>query len=118
MRTIDVHKVPGASSELSVATLDEPGNGGAHHRYEIADGPVVMARIFFQDGPIGEAGVNGITHEALLAIIIDRLECFESGPYASAQNAEALSGLRYALDQLQHRTRMRIARGVEGTHQL
>ena len=37
--------------------------------------------IRFQNGPIAEAGVNGLTHEALLAVLEDRLVGFQSGPY-------------------------------------
>lgn len=72
--------------------------------------------IGFQNGPIAEAGVNGITHEALLAILIDRLECFQAGPYASSYNEQALIACRAAQEALLSRTRSRMARGVEGAH--
>ena len=65
-----------------------------------------------------EGEVNGITHEALLAILIDRLECFQHGPFANEYNAEALDCLHTALAALQTRTAIRTARGVEGTHQI
>ena len=42
------------------------------------DGTVSVGRtkmvLTFQDGAIKEVGVNGVTHEALLAIVIDRLQ--------------------------------------------
>ena len=41
---------------------------------------------------------------------------FQSGPYASADNAEALACMEQAQAALQRRTRARMARGVEGTH--
>lgn len=71
--------------------------------------------ISFQNGPIQEFGVNGISGEALLAIVIDRLRCFQAGPYASNENMHALTYLQQALDWLQKRTKERLARGVEGT---
>ena len=54
---------------------------------------------------------------ALLAILIDRLESFQKGPYASTYNGIALQHLRAAQESLLNRTRDRMARGVEGTHQ-
>jgi hypothetical protein len=121
MRELTGHKVNPVNDVLKVLVLDEPGHGGACHRYSITnDGPTELAdvstAIHFQDGPINEAGINGITHEALLAILIDRLQGFQSGPYAGRENAIALTHLQDAQHWLQHRTRERMARGVEGTH--
>lgn len=59
----------------------------------------------------GKVGLNGITHEALLAILIDRLEGFQSGPYKSYYNADALYYLKAAMDVLHRRTRDRMAQG-------
>lgn len=65
--------------------------------------------------------VNGCNEqleiEALLAVIIDRLQCFQAGPYACRENAIALTKLEEAMMWLQKRTRDRLARGVEGTHE-
>lgn len=103
--------------------MDEPGQGGAFHEYFISwpskvDGlPENGVRVNFQNGPIKEFGVNGVTQEALLAIVIDRLECFQAGPFKCKANETALTASRLALWHLQTRTRERIARGVEGTHQ-
>ena len=72
----------------------------------------------FQNGPIGEFGVNGISNEALLAIVEDRLKGFQSGDYACRENALALTKLQEAMMWLHSRTRARVARGVEGTHQV
>ena len=70
--------------------------------------------LHFQHGPIKEAGVNGITNEVLIAIIIDRLEGAQTGPFASDYNADAIVALRVASERLADRTRDREARGVEG----
>jgi hypothetical protein len=74
----------------------------------------------FQTGPVLEngEGVNGITHEALLAVLIDRLEGFQAGPYANDYNAVALAGCRGVLRALHERTKDRQARQVEGTMRL
>lgn len=122
MRTINDHKVNPANDLLSISVLDEPGAGGANHRYVIeaptdADGQkFVSCSINFQNGPINENGVNGVTQEALLAICIDRLRAFQSGKFACRENAIALTKLEEAQHWLLHRTRARMARGVEGTH--
>jgi hypothetical protein len=119
-RELDGHKVNPANEQLKITVLDEPGHGGASHEYLItADmnggADFLRVRVGFQNGPIGEAGVNGITHEALLAILIDRLASFQTGPYRCIENAQALAYLTDARDVLNSRTQRRIAEGTEGT---
>ena len=117
-RQITTHIVPGEKDHLLIGTMDKPGHGGAHHEYEIfvPDSSVRLDTecVIFQNGPIKEFGVNGITHEVLLAIIIDRLTCFQNGPFPSDLNAKALHHCQEALTNLQERTKDRIARNVEG----
>ena len=130
MRELHDHKVNPANDKLTIQVTDEPGAGGANHRYEItgylvAENPSAVAPvdnngsvvILFQNGPIAECGVNGITQEALLAIVADRLRSFQAGPYACRENALALTKIEEAQHWLHHRTRLRMARGVEGTHE-
>lgn len=124
MNTLTDHIVPGdiPQNQLSITVMDEPGQGGACHQYliEARNERTSMAnswRIDFQNGPIKEYGLNGVTQEALLAIVIDRLRSFQAGPFSSADNADALRYCVYALKHLQKRTVDRIARGVEGTNQ-
>lgn len=116
MRELSGHKVNGCNEALGVRAVDEPGRGGASHVYHITGYDENGLMILFQDGPIKEVGTNGVTHEALLAILIDRLEGFQSGPYKCDDNQEALDHLRGAQGVLQRRTKARLARGVEGTH--
>jgi hypothetical protein len=124
MKVLTDHKLNGLNEALAVKVLDEAGPGGACHVYEIhADESVCVLRpgvtvhtlIQFQKGPIQEAGINGISQEALLAVVIDRLRDFQAGPYACRENALALTNLEQAIMWLQKRTRDRLARGVEGT---
>lgn len=123
MREIIDHKLNGLNEALEINVIDEPGAGGANHVYEISWGDrndstghsVLREFISFQNGPIKEAGVNGISQEALLAVVIDRLRCFQKGEYACRDNAVALTKCEEALMWLQRRTRERMARGVEGT---
>lgn len=126
MRTLTGHIVSGDQAvQLNIEVLDEPGQGGANHTYVISwDGSTrglgpnrACAPIHFQEGPIKETGVNGITQEALLAIIIDRLRSFQAGQFSCRENAIALTHIEEALMWLQRRTVARIKRGVEGTNQ-
>lgn len=119
MRTLTSHKVNECNESLRIDVVDEPGHGGACHSYHVTPtvGNALGVRIDFQNGPIKESGVNGLTHEALLAIVEDRLIGFQSGQYACRENAVALTKIQEAQMWLQKRTRDRLARGVEGTHE-
>lgn len=132
MRELTDHIVSGDQAvQLGIAVLDSPGAGGANHLYRVSDSrPSVnpesglsvdvlhpFVTIHFQEGPIKEAGVNGITQEALLTIVIDRLRSFQNGPFSCRENAIALTHCEEALMWLQRRTVARIKRGVEGTNQ-
>lgn len=117
MRELTSHKVNGVNDKLRIEVLDEPGSGGACHAYRIepTTGNALGILVQFQDGPLGEYP-NGCTHETLLAVIQDRLECFQKGPYACRENALALTHIQDAMHWLQHRTNERLRRGVEGTN--
>ena len=133
-RILSDHIVNPANDQLTITVLDKPGAGGANHLYQLegfntssnASDPFVArhgepakhATVLFQNGPIAEAGVNGVTHEALIAIVCDRLRSFQAGPYACRENALALTHLEDAQHWLQHRTLARMRRGVEGTHKV
>jgi hypothetical protein len=140
MRTLTDHKVNGLNEALEI-TADGPGPGGASHKYNIIGSAEVVPNIGprpfgvnlrFQNGPISKPeDMNGITNEALIAVVIDRMRGFQHernedgsfnfssrGKYACKENACALTHLEEALMWLQKRTRDRMARGVEGTHKV
>jgi len=118
MRELTEHAINPANDTLKVIVVDEPGQGNACHAYDITGGEAVPTFIRFQNGPVNADGngVNGITHEVLLAIVADRLRGFQAGPYACKANACALTHIEEALHWLQQRTIERMRRGVEGTH--
>lgn len=113
MREITSHIVNPANDTLKVTVLDEPGAGGANHLYEVTGGTAYCS-VVFQNGAITEHGVNGVTQEVLLAIVIDRLQSFQKGPFSSRENALALTHLQEAQHWLFARTLERMQRGVEG----
>jgi hypothetical protein len=114
MRTIAEHIVNPANDKLLISVDDESGPGGAAHRY-IIEGfdsstnpsfsgttPIKKETLLFQNGDIAEVGVNGITHEVLLAIVVDRLRSFQNGPFACRENALALTKIEEAIHWLNH----------------
>lgn len=118
------HKVNGLNDAISIVVMDDPGQGNASHHYRIQpitqshpQGAINPFDIKFQNGPIAENGVNGCSNESLLAVVIDRLRGFQSGPFSCRDNAVALTKLEEAIMWLHKRTRDRVARGVEGTNQ-
>jgi hypothetical protein len=120
MRELTSHKVTGVNDGITLSVVDEPGHGGANHDYTAEwvqkDGRMQCYRIKFQNGTLPEVGVNGLTHEVLLSILIDRLEGFQRGKFVCWNNALALDHLREAQRTLLERTKERLARGVEGIH--
>lgn len=109
----------GTKKYTKVVVLDEKGAGGANHQYEIQ--PVGeqtpeynYTKVNFQNGAIKENGVNGCQNEDLIAIVIDRLQGFQSGEFSCRENALAVTKLEEALHWLRHRTMDREVRGVEG----
>lgn len=116
VRQIITHTVQGSPQTCLIFVEDELGPGGAPHHYEIKrPNEIPITTIDFQKGGVREVGVvNGVTHEALLAIVIDRLENFQKGPFPSPYNQTALDHTIAALTALQDRTRERVAQGIEG----
>lgn len=111
------HETNAANRAIRIVSDEpDPNNGNASHEYRLDWGHGINV-IEFQQGPIGEVGgVNGVTNEALLAVVIDRLRGFQSSKFSCRENALALTKLEEALQWLHWRTRGREARGVEGTH--
>jgi hypothetical protein len=127
MERITMHQCGALNEALQIGAVDERTPDGANHVYTIeligqlkAGGSpnTILERlhIYFQQGPLKEAGLNGISIEALLAVVIHHAQGFQGGPYKCRENACAITHLEEALMWLQKRTRERMTRGVEGTH--
>jgi hypothetical protein len=104
----------------TVVAVDGPTHGNACHVYEVrtkstADGFEVLATSTFQPGPIKEHGVNGVQHADLLAIIRDRLDFFQTGPFKSPGNEVTAGFVSAAIASEDNRTRRRVLAGTEGT---
>ncbi|MEO3357259.1 hypothetical protein [Acinetobacter haemolyticus] len=82
------------------------------HFYDVlADGYITVVQ--FQQGPVKENGVNGITNEALLAILIHRTKIID-GNFPCDENKTAITYMENALALFNQRTKSRQERGVEG----
>lgn len=101
----------------------EPGPGGAYHHYIVYHGldperDETRTDIEFQKGPRNEDGsIGGVLDVDLLEIVRDRLKCFQSGEFATRENACALTHIEEALMWMNKRKEDRAERGVLGTYQ-
>lgn len=111
-----------------VGEVYDDAPGGGCHRYRVIfektdvsvpeTGDRGSVWIDFQKGPVKEVGINGVQDEGLLAVLIDRLERFQAGPFKYNENAEALLKLQEAQFWVESRKQRRMKRGVEGTSQV
>ena len=76
--------------------------------------------IAWQNGPLSVDGErkepNGCFVETVISAAVGRLEYYQGSKFACRENALAITKLQEALHWLEHRTKSREARGVEGTH--
>lgn len=118
MRQITGHHDGHGLTESLIIEADEPGPGGASHRYVVRVGDEVVATIQYQTGPRHEEGsTTGVLDGVLLAIVADRIQSFQAGPFASRENALVLTKVQEAIHWLRHRADERAKRGVLGTNQ-
>lgn len=112
-----------------VFAVDEVGNGGANHRYVICKAGEthwqsgnntlgLLEDIKFQNGARkDENSTHGVLDTDLLEIVRDRLKGFQSGQFATRENAIALTHIEEALLWMNKRVEDRIERNVLGTNQ-
>lgn len=112
---------------ITVSTSDQRATDNAHHKYQIVvhpmdkdsgtvvDGkPVEVCNLRFQNGGLKEVGANGITDQALLAIVIDRVRSFNDGQFRCRENSVVITKLEEALMWMEKRSNDRARRNVEG----
>lgn len=105
-----------------VYAVDEKGNGGANHIYDIkwdalGNGYISTNRIMFQNGARKLSdSTHGVLDTDLLEIVRHRLQAFQSGPFSSRENAVALTHIEEALMWMNRRVEDRIERNVLGTN--
>ena len=110
---------------VTVKTADLRASDNAHHKYVIevrytgdtgnnVDHVAERCELNFQNGGLKEVGPNGITDQALIAIVIDRLRSFNEGPYRCRENSVMITKLEEALMWGEKRANDRARRNVEG----
>lgn len=115
-RRVSAHQTNDCNRAISVFAYGPITTGSAQGRYLIQYAKKRAVLKFHSGDP--RSGVNGITHEVLLAILADRIEGMQASKFAHPLNAQALSHVRSALRCLEDRTAERLQRGVEGTQEV
>ncbi|MBP3412654.1 MAG: hypothetical protein J6K89_05280 [Oscillospiraceae bacterium] len=115
---VDELTMPLLRTKYTRVFVESAFSNNAPHNYFVAkaEDNHGLCHIHFQEGPIKEAGVNGVCDEDLICMVIDRMERFQNSPFACRENALAITKLEEALLWLHKRTMAREQRGVEGTH--
>lgn len=106
-----------------VYAVDEKGNGGAYHQYEImwdSKGKYPSGCLIgFQNGARKlEGSIHGILDTDLLEIVRHRLQCFQEGEFATRENAIALTHIEEALLWMNKRVEQRLEDGKLGTNKI
>ena len=122
---VTTHRMSGdvCNRHISIYPAGEIGRGGAFVEYDIVidmvrptdtNIPQMTNRLVFQNGNPNIEGVNGLTNEVLLAIVLDRLHGFQQSANCCRENALAITHLEEAQNWLARRAILRRAQGVEG----
>lgn len=124
MSVKDHHIVNELNRSISIVPLGDRSPCGAFVKYNIsvrstpADRPLGETEFLQQDVTFHmgdpKLGCNGFTHEAYLAILIDRLRDMQGGALKCRENAIALTHLEEAMLWMYRRSIERTLRGVEG----
>ena len=72
-------------------------------------------RVVWQKGFPSQVGVNGCRVQEVLQAAMDRLEEYQNGPLACAENQDAIRHIRAAITCLDERIRRRKEQGVFNT---
>lgn len=120
-RSINHHLDGHGLNEKIEITTDAADESGAAHLYELVidvggNGKAKsIGFVQFQKGPrLDPSSTPGATEAALLAVLIDRMEGFQAGPYACRENAIQLTKLQECMHWTRHRADERARRGVLG----
>jgi hypothetical protein len=105
MRYLDEHKIDKTNEAITIS-VQEDQEGPGDRVYNIEG----FATLKFQSGPLNEdgSGLNGITNEALLVIVADRLRMFQEGDFKCAENEHAVEHVEHALYWLEQRSLGRV----------
>ena len=108
---IDSHHVKGYAFNIEISAVPVDRYGMASYTYNLTKsydgkpGYQFNKDLNFQIGDPRVFGVNGVTNEALLAIMIHRLQGFQNNPATNcSENQEAINHMELAMEALYSRT--------------
>lgn len=115
---ISFDAVSPVDKEMIITTTTDSNKDTYMYEISFVDshGQKQIVTIPFQHGPIKEHGINGISAETLISILIYRLTIFQQSSFACDENGIALEYLKAALAALHKRTQDRMNRKVEGLY--
>lgn len=133
MRTIKTHHDGhGLAERIEIEADDlDPNGGGASHKYTVyvdisgtkraydsgctGQAREKVAEIQYQRGPRDDPNSTpGVLDSVLLAIVEDRMQCFNAGPFSDRLNAIVATHAQTARLFLKERADQRARRGVLG----
>ena len=108
---IDSHHVKGYAFNIDIKAVPVERYGIPTYTYSLVKeyigkpGYQFIKDLNFQTGDPGVYGVNGVTNEALLAIMIHRLQGFQNNSSTNcSENQEAINHMELAMEALYSRT--------------
>jgi hypothetical protein len=108
---IDSHHVKGYAFNIDIKAVPVERYGIPTYTYSLVKeyigkpGYQFIKDLNFQIGDPGVYGVNGVTNEALLAIMIHRLQGFQNNSSTNcSENQEAINHMELAMEALYSRT--------------
>ena len=109
---VDNHHVKGYAFNIDIKAVPVERYGIPTFTYNLVKeydgkpGYQFIKELSFQVGDPKVYGVNGVTNEALLAIMIHRLQGFQNNPATNcSENQEAINHMELAMEALYSRTR-------------
>lgn len=81
---------------------------GAPSYFQVRDKKTncVVGEVYFQEGPVAETGLNGISNEDALIMVLERLEAFQKTDKACVENVTVMTYLKHAIAGLKRRSSM------------
>lgn len=101
--------------ETSDTVIVDQGKGkqGVQYSIKLANHPEIILN--FQSGPVPSTGLNGLTNEILIEILLDRTKILNN-ILPCCENDEAIFHLNKVNEAFTKRTKDRLERAVEGTN--
>lgn len=109
VKTADLRASDNAHHKYTIEVYGDP-SGGVQPQWAVLHSELIE----FQNGGLKEVGPNGITDQALIAIVLDRLRSFNDGQYRCRENSMMITKLEEALMWGEKRGNDRARRNVEG----